>query len=58
MFAHMHNRLGFLVMPDPEIEGQIVVRRDKIGGMIGFHRINIVTARRLQAQSDLSETQN
>ena len=56
MFAHMHNRLGFLVMPDPEIEGQIVVRRDKIGGMIGFHRINIVTARRLQAQSDLSET--
>ena len=49
MLTHMHNRLCLLVMPDPKIEGQIIVWRDKIWGMIGFHRVNIITARRLQA---------
>ena len=58
MLAHMYSCLCLLVMANPEIEGQIVMRRDKIGRMIGFHRINIIPARRLQAQSDLAEAQN
>jgi hypothetical protein len=49
--------MGIKAAAQPEIKGEIVMRRHQIGIVIGALRIDIVTACRLHADSDIAEAQ-
>ncbi len=58
VLAHVHDRLGTVDVPQPDIEGEVVVRRHEVGGMVGVGRVDVVAARRLQADDHVAIGQN
>ena len=56
VFSHMDNRIRPPMFAQPDVEGQIVMRRDQVGGMVGFGRVDVIAARRLQADDRVAET--
>ena len=54
VFAHMDQRLGAPDLADPDVEGQVIVRRGQVGGVVGFLRVDIVAARGLDADHDIA----
>ena len=54
----MHDGVRLEAFPEPGVEGEIAVRRDQAGVMVGRLRIDIVAARRLDADHDIAETMN
>ena len=58
MLAHMHQRVRAKRVAQPEIEGQIVVRRDQIGRMIGVSRVDVIAPCGLHPDDDVAVFQN
>ena len=52
----MHDGVRAPVVAQPEVEGEVVVRRDEVGRMVGFGRVDVVAARGLQADDGIAET--
>ena len=55
VLAEMHDGVGVEVAPDPEVKRQIMVRRHQIGIVIGALGIDVVAARGLNADDDVTE---
>ena len=55
VFSHMDNRIRPPMFAQPDVEGQIGVRRDQVGGMVGFGRVDVIAARRLQADDRVAK---
>ena len=55
VFAEMDHRMGVIGFPQPGIEGDIAMRRDQVGIVIAFRRVDVVTARRLDRDHDIAE---
>jgi hypothetical protein len=51
----MHEGVGAKSLAQPKIEGEVAVRRDEVRIVIARLRIDIVAARRLNADRDVSE---
>ena len=43
------------MMPQPEVKGEVVVRRHEVGGVVGVGRVDVVAARGLQADHGIAE---
>ena len=56
VFAQVDHRMGGEVLSQPGIEGEIAVRRHQLWVVIARRRIDVVAARRLQAQCYVAET--
>ena len=55
MLAHVDERVGAELFAQPEIEGEIAVRRDEVGVVVARLRVDVVAARRLDADRDVAE---
>ena len=55
VLAEMDDRVRVERASQPQIEGEIVVRRDEIGIVIAGFRIDVVAARRLDADDEVAE---
>ena len=55
MLAHVHDRMSAQVVSEPEIEGEIVVRRHEVGRMVSLCRIDVIASCRLDADNDVAE---
>ena len=55
MLAHVHERVGGKFLAEPEVEGEIGMRRDEIGIVIAGLWIDAVATRRLNADRDIAE---
>jgi hypothetical protein len=51
----MHDGVGAIDLPQPGVEGEITVRRHQIGVVIGRGDVDLVTARRLDADEGVAE---
>ncbi len=58
MFAHVHDGMCAEFFAQPDVKGEVVVRRHEVRGMVGFGGVDVVTARRLQTDNNVAETQN
>ncbi len=56
VLAHVDDGMRAPVVAQPDVEGEIVVRRDEIGGVVGVGRVDVVAAGRLQADDGIAET--
>ncbi len=56
VFAHVHDRMSTHVVSEPEVESEVIVRWHKVGRMIRLRRIDVVAARRLDTDDDVSKT--
>ena len=54
VFAHVDDTVGAEVFAQPGIKGQVAVGRHQVRVVIGGLRINVVAARRLQADDDIA----
>ena len=55
VLADMDDRVGAEALAEPRVEGEIVVRRHEVGVVIGRLGIDVVAARRLDADDDIAE---
>ena len=55
MFSHMNDCVHPEHVAQPNVEGEVVVRRDQIGGVISLCRVNVVAARWLDADDGIAE---
>ena len=54
VLAHVDDGIGAELFPHPRIEREIAVRRHQVGIVIGFFRVDIVAAGRLQPDGDIA----
>ncbi|CRM98709.1 hypothetical protein [Pseudomonas sp. 34 E 7] len=57
MLAHMNQRMGAVGLAQPEVERQVAVGRDQVRVVIHRALINLITARRLNADEGLVQAQ-
>ena len=55
VFAHVDNRVGTLDVAQPDVKGEIIVRRREVGRVICVCRINVVAARGLHTHGGIAE---
>ncbi len=55
VLAEMDDGLGAEFLAQPQIEGEVAVRRDEVGAVVGLGRVDVVAARRLDAEDDVAE---
>ena len=55
VLAEMDDGLGAERLAQPEVEGEVAVRRDEVGAVVGLGRVDVVAARRLDAENDVAE---
>ena len=55
VLAHMHNGMCAKLVPQPEVESEIVVWRNKIRRMVGVNGINVVAPGRLDRDCNIAE---
>ena len=56
VLAQLDDCMGVELEPKPEVERNVIVRRHKIGAMIGFFRIKVVAPRRLDSDNEVAMT--
>ena len=57
MLAEMDDRVRAELLPEPEVEREVAVRRDEVRAVVGLGRVDVVAARRLDADHDAAEGQ-
>ena len=57
MLAQMDDRVRAELVPQPEIEGEVAVRRVEVGRVVGGGRVDVVAARRLEADHHVAQRQ-
>ena len=55
MLAHLDDGVGAEGVAEPEVEGEVAVRRHEVGGVVGLRRVDVVAAGGLEAHDDVPE---
>ena len=58
MFAHMHDCIGGKALAQPGIEGQVIMRRHQIRGVIGAFGVDVIAPRRLHTDNQIAKFQD
>ena len=58
VLAQMDDRMGVEAVAQPEVEGEIAVRRRQVRGVVGGVRVDVVAARGLKADDDTAEAKD
>jgi hypothetical protein len=56
VLAHVDDRIHAKAFAQPDIERQVVMRRHEIRVVVGFLRVDVVAARRLDADHHIAKT--